>query len=157
MSTAVATERAHPEKYEKNFNAVVAVLTQYIDKRASTPSVRAASVTKTRYARQQKTSASCGTFKGKIDLKKYSREEFNLMSAAQCKQLYELQKKAGLVKGKKTQESSRALEARVAALDIKTDNSSDSLFAHEKPKANNRNNSALDKRGNGTRQSCADT
>ena len=35
---------------------------------------------------------------------------------AQHQQLYKLWKKDGLIKGKKTSESSRALEARVAAL-----------------------------------------
>ena len=80
------------------------------------------------------------------------------MSAAQRQQLYELQKKAGLIMGKKTPESSRALEARVAAFEVKTENSSDkSLFADVKPKANNRNNSALDRKGNSTRQNHADT
>ena len=80
------------------------------------------------------------------------------MSTVQHQQLYELQKKARLLKGKKTPESSRSLEARVADLEAKTDNSSDeSLFADKKPTANNRNNPALDRRGNGTRQSHADT
>ena len=39
-----------------------------------------------------------GSFKGKIKLKKYSREEYNSMSTAQRQQLYELKKKAGLIK-----------------------------------------------------------
>ena len=69
-------------------------------------------------------------------------------------QLYELQKKTGLIKGKKTQERSRSLEARVAMLEAKTDNSSnESLFTDKKPKANNRNNPALDEKGSRTRQS----
>ena len=43
-------------------------------------------------------------------------------------------------------------------LEAKTENSSnESLFADEKPKANNRNNPALDRKGNSTRQSHADT
>ena len=79
------------------------------------------------------------------------------MSATQC-QLYELWRKAGLIKGKKTPESSRALDAMVAMLEVKADNSSDkSSFTEENPKANNRNNPALDIKGNGTRQSHADT
>ena len=46
----------------------------------------------------------------------------------------------------------------MAALEAKIDNSSnESLFANEKPKASNRNNSALDGKGNGTRQSLADS
>ena len=72
MSTAVAAVRAHPDKYEKDFDAVVAFLTQYIDKKAPTPSVKVASVTQTRPAKRQKTSASCGTFKRKIKLRVYS-------------------------------------------------------------------------------------
>ena len=39
--------RSHPYKYEKDFNAVVAFLTQYIDKRVPTPCVKIASVTQT--------------------------------------------------------------------------------------------------------------
>ena len=55
------------------------------------------------------------------------------MSMVQHQQLYELQKKAELIKGKKTPDSSRALEARVATPVAKTDNSSnESLFADEK-------------------------
>ena len=51
------------------------------------------------------------------------------MSAAQHQQLCELQKKARLTKGKKTPESSRGLEASMAALEAKSDNTSDkSLF-----------------------------
>ena len=48
--------------------------------------------------------------------------------------------------------------ARVAVLEAKTYNSStDSIFPNEKPKANNRNNPALDRKRGGTRQSHADT
>ena len=75
------------------------------------------------------------------------------MSMAQHQQLYELQKKARLIKGKKTPEIRRVLEARVAELEAKTDNSSDeSLLPDEKPKANNRSNPALDRKGSSTRQ-----
>ena len=80
------------------------------------------------------------------------------MLTKQCQQLYILQKKAGLIKGTKTQESSRALEAREATLEAKTDiRSNENLFLDEKPKANNRNNLALDRKGSRTRQSNADT
>ena len=81
------------------------------------------------------------------------------MSMAQYQQLYKLQKKAILIKGKKTLESSRASEARVAALEAKTESgSNESLFADVgKPKANNRKHQALDKKGKSTRQSHADT
>ena len=105
MSTSVAAVRAHPEKYEKDFGTVVAFLTQYINKKASTPSVKVASFTPIKATKRQKTSASCSML-----------------------------------------------------LEMKTDNSSnESLFAKEKPKANKRNNPALERKENGTRQSSADT
>ena len=97
--------RAHPDKYQKNFDVVVAFLTQYIDKKAPTSSVKVAPVTQTRLAKRQKTSASCGMFRGKIELKKYSQEEYDSMLAAQHQQLYELWKKAMLIKGKKPQKA----------------------------------------------------
>ena len=46
------------------------------------------------------------------------------MSTAQHQQLYELQKKAALIKNKKTPASSKTSEARVATLEVITDNSS---------------------------------
>ena len=62
--------------------------------------------------------------------------------------MYELQHKAGLLKDKKTPESSKALEARLAVLEVKTDKSSNkTLFTDKKLKANNRNNPALNRRG----------
>ena len=64
-----------------------------------------------------------------IELKKYSREEYDSMLMAQHQLLYKLQKKAGLMKGKKIPES----------------------------KANNRNNPALDRKRAGTGQSHAGT
>ena len=152
MSTVVTTVRRHPDKYEKDFDAVVAFLTHYIDKRVPTPSMKVASVGQNKLAKWQQTTTTHGTFKGKIELKKYFREEYDAMLMAQHQQLYELWKIAKLIKGKKTQESSKALEARVATLEAKTDNSiNESLLADEKPKANNRNNPALDRKGNGTR------
>ena len=67
------------------------------------------------------------------------------MLTAQHQQLFKLWKKAGLVKGKKTPDSSRALEARLAMLEAKTDKSSDIiLFKDEKQNANNSNNQAFD-------------
>ena len=46
----------------------------------------------------------------------------------------------------------------MAALEVKTDNiSNDSLFADEKSNANNRNNTALDRKVSRTRQSYIDT
>ena len=47
---------------------------------------------------------------------------------------------------KKTPESSRALEAKLAVLEAKIKNSSHKIFADEKPKANNSNNPALTER-----------
>ena len=74
------------------------------------------------------------------------------MSMAKHQQLYELQKKARLIKGQKIPESIRASEATVATLEAKTENSSNkSLFADvDKPKANNRNDPVLDRKGGGT-------
>ena len=93
-----------------------------------------------------------------IELKKYSREEYDLMSMAKCQQLYELQKRAGFIKGKKTPESSSAFEARVDLLEANSDSSSDeSLFVDEKLKANNKKNPALDRKGSRAKQSCTDT
>ena len=144
MSTAFTAVRVHSDKYKKDFEAVVTFLIQYIDKRVPILIMKVASVCQNRRAKWQKTSTS--------QLKKYS------ILTVQCQLLYELWKKAVLTKGKKTPESSRALEARVAVLKAKTDNSSDkSLFADDKSKANNKNNPALDRKGNGTRQSCTDT
>ena len=40
MSTAVAAVRAHLEKFEKDFDAIATFLTQYIDKKATEPSVK---------------------------------------------------------------------------------------------------------------------
>ena len=57
------------------------------------------------------------------------------MSTALHQHLYDLWKKAGLIKGKKITESNRALEARVALLEAKIDNSSDEiLFMDKSPK-----------------------
>ena len=39
LSIAVTTDKAHQDKYKKDFDAIVAFLTQYIDKRAPTPSM----------------------------------------------------------------------------------------------------------------------
>ena len=75
MSIAVTTVRVHPDKYEKDFDTVVSFLTQYINKRALTPSVKVVSVGQTRPAKLQMISTSCGTFRGKMELNKYSREE----------------------------------------------------------------------------------
>ena len=80
------------------------------------------------------------------------------MSMAQHQQLYELQKKARLIKSKKTPEGSRAFEARVTMLDVKTENSSnESIFPDEKPKTNSRNSTTFERKGSITRESHADT
>ena len=94
MSTAVAPLKAHLGKCKMDFDAVVAFLTQYTDKIAPRSSVKVAFVSQTRPAKQQKISTSDDTFKEMIELKKYSREEYDLISIAECQQLYELQKKA---------------------------------------------------------------
>ena len=72
LSTAVDAVRAHPDRYEKDFDAVVAFLSQYIDKKAPTPSVKVAFITKTRCAKRHIASTSHGTFRRKIELRKYS-------------------------------------------------------------------------------------
>ena len=62
------------------------------------------------------------------------------------------------MKGKKIPENTKALEAMVVAQEAKTVSSGDeSIFPDEKPKANNRINPALDKKGSITRQSHADS
>ena len=66
MSTAVDTVRVHPYKYMKDYDAVVAFLTQYINKRVPTPSVMVASVYQNRPAKQQKTTATHGTLKERL-------------------------------------------------------------------------------------------
>ena len=66
LSTAVAAVRTHPDKYEKDFDAIVTFVTQYIDKRAPTQSVNVATISQSRPAKKQKTSTTHGTFKGKI-------------------------------------------------------------------------------------------
>ena len=48
MSIAVATVRAHSDKYEKGFDASVTFLIQYMEKRALTLSVKITSVKMTR-------------------------------------------------------------------------------------------------------------
>ena len=79
------------------------------------------------------------------------------MLMAQHQQLYEVRKKAGLIKGKKAPERGRVLKTRLTVLEAKTDKSSkESLFIDEKLKTKNRNNPAVDRKGNSTRQSHAD-
>ena len=84
---AVATVKLHPDKSKEDFNAVVTFLSQCNDKKASPPSVKAASVGENKPTKWQKTSTTHGTFEGKIEWKKYSREEYDLMSMAQYQQL----------------------------------------------------------------------
>ena len=97
LSTVVVTVRAHSNKYEKDFDTIVNFLTQYFDKTAPTLSVKIASVGQNRPAKWQKISTTYGTFKGKIELKKYSKEDYDSMSMAQQQQLCMLQKKARLI------------------------------------------------------------
>ena len=88
MSTAVVSVRVYPDKYKMNFDAVVTIITHYIDKKGPTTSVKVASVSQTRPAKWQEMSAICGTFKGKIELKNYSRKEYDSISMTHW--LYEL-------------------------------------------------------------------
>ena len=73
MFTAVVTVRAQPDKYEMDFHAVVAFLTKYTDKSGPTLRKKFAFIAQTQPMKWQKTSTVHGTFKGKIELKKYSR------------------------------------------------------------------------------------
>ena len=66
LSIAVATVRVHPDKYQKDFDSVVAFLSEHIDKRAPTPSVKVASVRHSRPVKQQNMSTTHSTFKGKV-------------------------------------------------------------------------------------------
>ena len=93
--------------YEKDFDAVVTFLSQHINKSAPTHSVKIASVGQNSPVNPQRTSPTRGTFQGKIELKRYSKDEYDSMFMAQCQHLCELWKKARLIKGMKTPESSR--------------------------------------------------
>ena len=66
-STVTAVVKAHPDKYEKDFDSIVTFLTQYIDKQGPKPSMEIVSVIQTRPAKQQKTSIAHDTFKGKSE------------------------------------------------------------------------------------------
>ena len=44
MSTAVAAVKSNPDKFKTDFDALVPFFTQYIDKKAPTPSVKVASL-----------------------------------------------------------------------------------------------------------------
>ena len=63
LSTAVPAVRAHPDRYKKDFDAVIAFITQYISRKAPTTSVKGASFTQIRPAKRQKTSTRSGTFR----------------------------------------------------------------------------------------------
>ena len=106
---------SYPQQSMQSGCTKVTFLTQYIDKRAPTVSVKVTSIMQTRPAKQQKTNTRCGAIKGKIQLKKYAGVDYDSISMGQHQQLYKLWKKTGLIKGKKTPESGRALEARVAS------------------------------------------
>ena len=62
LSTAVTTVRVHPDKYKKGFGTVGTILTQYINKKTPTLSLKVASVDQTRPTKQQKTSDTHDTF-----------------------------------------------------------------------------------------------
>ena len=59
---AIVIVKAHPDKYEKDFGAVVAFLMQQPQSRS---------------AKWQKISLACDTFKGKIELKKYFMKDYD--------------------------------------------------------------------------------
>ena len=63
-----------------------------------------------------------------------------------------------LLKGNKTPENSKTVEAITAMLKAKTDNSgTENSVADKKSTAKNRNNPALDRKGSETRQSQPDS
>ena len=53
-STEFVTMMAHPDKCEKDFDAVVNYFTQYIDKQGSTPNVKVASIAQARPSKRKK-------------------------------------------------------------------------------------------------------
>ena len=63
LSKAVTTVQAHPDKFDKDVDIVVTILTQYINKNELTPSVKVAFAAQTRSAKQQMTSPSHVTYK----------------------------------------------------------------------------------------------
>ena len=65
-----------------------AFLMQYIDKQGPTLSMKVASIAQTRCAKKQKISITSDTFKGKSDLKKFSRKEYDSIMTMQQQQLY---------------------------------------------------------------------
>ena len=81
MSIAAATVKAHADRYKKDFDVVVAYLLQYVEKHGPTMSVNVVSVTQSRPAKRQKSDEAHGTFKGRIELKECSMEQYNSMSA----------------------------------------------------------------------------
>ena len=88
LSTAVVTGRVHQNKYKREFDRVVAFLTQYINKRTPLTNIKVVFVGQIRPAKRQMTSASNGMFKGKFKLKKYSRKNMTQCqwhSANSCK------------------------------------------------------------------------
>ena len=101
-----AAIRAHPDKYEKDFDAIVAYLSWYIDKQWPTLTIKVESVAQARPTKKQKISSAYGTFKGKIELKKYAREEYGSMLTDQKQQLYDFQYSFRFLMCKKIQETS---------------------------------------------------
>ena len=67
--------------------------------------MKVASVGQNRPAKWQKTSTNHGTFKAKIELKKYSREEYDSMLMAQHQQLYELRRKPDSLRVRRPQKA----------------------------------------------------
>ena len=64
--SAVATVRAHMNKYQKDFDAVVIFHTQYIDKKAPTLSVKATSVTQTKPAKCRRSAQVAALLKERL-------------------------------------------------------------------------------------------
>ena len=77
-STVIVTARSHPDKCEKDFNAVVTYLLQCIEKGRPIPSIMVVSITQTRPVERQKIREANDTFKGQNDVKEYSRSGYTL-------------------------------------------------------------------------------
>ena len=82
MFIAIAVCRKSPDRYQKDFDACFAYLSQYVEKNRPMTGIKVVSVAQPRPAKWQCTETN-GTFKGKVELHKYSKDEYPSMSSAQ--------------------------------------------------------------------------
>ena len=71
--------KAHPDKYDKNFDALLACLFQHVEKQGPMMNAKVASVSWLRLVKRQKISQAHRTIRRGIELTKYSK------SRAQCR------------------------------------------------------------------------